>query len=80
MKINYSTDMDVKGKNMKLYFENSQGEEKLLGEYESHQACYDAMMKFCEEHNFKSRYQRFWEDENGTHYDVGSHTKFFRMK
>jgi len=45
---------------MELKFLNSNGEEKLLGSFNSKEECLQAVNKFLEDHNYKSYYTRSW--------------------
>ena len=65
---------------MKLYFENSRGEERLIAECETVQEVHKEINKFLDEHNFKCYYTRSWGDDEGIALDVGSHSEFFRIK
>jgi hypothetical protein len=63
---------------MKLYFENSRGQRRLIAEPQTEDEEWKEIHKFCEERNFKIFYVREWRDTNGLKwYDVGSHTEFF---
>ena len=63
---------------MKLYFENSRGERRLIGEPQTEKESAMIYHKFCEDRNFKIYYVRSWVTPNGEkYYDVGSHTEFF---
>lgn len=65
---------------MKLYFENSYGEERVIAEVANEQEAFKEIHKFCEERNFKIYYTRSWKTKSGrTKYDVGSHTEFFYL-
>lgn len=64
---------------MKLYFLSSYGEKRLIREnIDPNQA-----MGYINEYiatlnpNFKVYYVRSWESDEGTMYDVGSHSEFF---
>lgn len=65
---------------MKLYFENSQVEERLIAECETVKAVNEEIKRFLEEHNYKSYYSRSWGDEESVTIDVGSHSEFFKIK
>ena len=65
---------------MKVYFENSLGEEREIGKCKDLNEGLDIITDFLKEKNYKYCYIRFWADEKGTHYDVGSHSEFFRIK
>lgn len=63
---------------MKLYFENSYGERRLIGEPDTSEASWQIIHNFCEERNFKIPYVRSWVTPDGeTYYGVGSHTEYF---
>ena len=63
---------------MKLYFENSYGERRVIAEPATEEAALEIIHAFCEERNFKIYYTRSWRDKEGLKwYDVGSHTEFF---
>ena len=63
---------------MKLYFQNSRGERRLIGEPKTAEESHEIMHDFCAERNFKIYYIRSWVTQNGEkYYDVGSHTEYF---
>ena len=63
---------------MKLYFENSRGERRIIAEPKTEEDAIKEINKFCEDRNFKIYYVRKWQDDDGLNwYDVGSHTEFF---
>ena len=72
---------------MKLWFENSEGDWRVIKECQNSEDVYLAINDFIKACNkkkppnkhFKSCYFRIWEDPDGKyrHYDVGSHTEFF---
>lgn len=63
---------------MKLYFENSYGERRIIAEPETEETAMEAIHTFCDERNFRIYCVRSWIDEEGFKvYDVGSHTEFF---
>jgi len=62
---------------MELKFLNSNGEEKLLGSFNSKEECLQAVNKFLEDHNYKSYYTRSWVQNGVTWLDVGSWSEFF---
>ena len=64
---------------MKLYFENSQGVERVIAEVANEEEAYKEINKFCEERNFKIYYIRTWMSNGRKVYDVGSHTEFFYL-
>lgn len=65
---------------MKLYFKNSQGEERLIAECETVQEAHKEINKFLDEHNFKCYYTRSWGNEDGVTIDVGSYSEHFKLK
>lgn len=62
---------------MKLYFENSQGIERLIAEVADEKEAFKEISKFLDEHNYVSYYTRTWMENGRKKYDVGSHTEFF---
>ena len=60
-----------------LYFINSRGEYRLLYENVQEKEIHILIQLFLDKHNFKSYYTRSWNTNEGTMYDVGSHTEFF---
>ena len=63
---------------MKLYFENSIGERRVIAEPQTEEESVKEIYKFCDDRNFKIYYVRTWRDNEGLKwYDVGSHTEFF---
>lgn len=63
---------------MKLYFENSYGERRLIGEPQTGEESWKMIYNFCTERNFKIPYVRSWTTPEGEKwYDVSSHTEFF---
>jgi hypothetical protein len=63
---------------MKLYFENSRGERRLIGEPKTAEESSKIYHAFCSERNFKIYYVRSWVTSKGEkYYDVGSHTEYF---
>ena len=65
---------------LKLYFENSYGERKLVGTYSTDSEVPAAINKYVKQinPNFKIYYYRSYENDNGeTVYDVGSWSEFF---
>ena len=64
---------------MKLFFENSQGVRRLIGEPVSIKAASEIIHAFCEERNFHIYYVRNWVDEGELVYDVGSWSEFFYL-
>jgi hypothetical protein len=66
-----------KGAKMKVYFENSQGKIREIGEADSKEKAFEIIKDFLFEHNFTSYYTRYWEKSDYLKIDVGSHTEFF---
>lgn len=65
---------------MKLYFENSYKERRIIAEPKMENDATKIINEFCEERNFKIHYIRTWVDGEGLRvYDVGSHTEFFYL-
>lgn len=63
---------------MKLYFENSRGQRRIIAEPSTEQGALKEIHKFCEARSYHIYYVRTWKDESGLKwYDVGSHTEFF---
>ena len=65
---------------MKLYFENSYGQRRIIAEPETEEIAIEFIHTFCEERNFRIYYTRTWRDKEGLKvFDVGSHTEFFYL-
>ena len=65
---------------MKLYFENSYGERRVIAEPAIEESAMREIRKFCEDRNFKIYYTRSWRNKEGLKvFDVGSHTEFFYL-
>lgn len=65
-------------KNIKVYFENSCGERRPIGEVHTSDESWRIIHDFCKERKFKIPYVRSWCTPEGEKwYDVGSHTEFF---
>ena len=69
---------------MKLYFENSHGERRVIATDITEEQVGKEIMQFINKHNegrakpFKSYYMNVWTNEQGeTVYDVGSWSEFF---
>lgn len=66
---------------MKLYFENSRGERRIIAEPKTKEAAMREISKFCDERNFKIYYIRSWRDEDGLKvFDVGSWSERFLLE
>jgi hypothetical protein len=65
---------------MKLYFQNSQGKERVIAEVNDKKEALDEIYKFCKERNFEVYYVRCWQVPNGRlKFDCGSHSEFFYL-
>lgn len=63
---------------MKLYFENSFQQRRLIGEPATSKESWEIISRFCKERNFEIYYVRQYTTPEGeTIYDVGSHSEFF---
>lgn len=67
---------------MKLYFQNSNGKERLVAEVNTQDEALSEIKGFCYERGFKIPYYRIWGDidKDGMTIDVGSHVEFFILK
>lgn len=69
----------------KLWFQNSNGNERIIANCETMEEVFIEIQKFIDECNrkwpkknpFKIYYTRVWEEDGMTKLDVGSHTEFF---
>ena len=65
---------------MKLYFENSYGERRIIAEPTTEEEAYKEMNKFCEDRNFQIYYVRSWMTPDGLKkFDCGSWSEFFYL-
>ena len=65
---------------MKLYFENSRGERRIIAEPKTEEEVWEEIRKFCEDRNFAIYYVRSWQTEDGLRkFDVGSWSEFFYL-
>lgn len=65
---------------MKLYFENSRRERRLIAEPNNEKEAYEEINKFCDDRNFTIYYIRTWMTPEGLKkFDVSSHTEFFYL-
>jgi len=60
-----------------LWFQNSQGQERVIMKVNDFNDVFTGIRNFLEEHNYKSYYIRSWEEEGRIKYDVGSWSEFF---
>lgn len=65
---------------MKLYFQNSRGEERLIAEPSNKEEVNKEINKFLDDHNFKSYYTRVWVEDNRMIFDVGSWSELFILE
>lgn len=62
---------------MKLIFQNSCGEERVIAEPQNREEVVKEINKFLDDHNYKSYYMNVCEDDNGRlRIDVGSWSEF----
>ena len=52
-------------------------ENRVIGEAETVKECHQIIMKFLDDHNYKSYYQRMWVEDKKVIIDVGSWSEFF---
>lgn len=72
---------------MKLIFENSNGEERVIAEVKDEESAMEYIHAFVDECNakrtdgkeFKIYYIRSWEHNRRKTFDIGSHTEFFHL-
>ena len=50
---------------------------RIIGEAETIKECHQIIMKFLDDHNYKSHYQRMWVEDGKVAVDVGSWSEFF---
>lgn len=65
---------------MRLIFQNSRGQERVIAEPSSKEECNKEIDRFLDEHNFKSYYTRVCEENGRLQLDVGSYTEFFYIE
>ena len=65
---------------MKLIFQNSRGEERVIAEPSNREEAIKEINKFLDNHNFKRYYTRVLEADGRLVFDVGSHTEFFILE
>ena len=63
--------------NYPVYFENSKGERRIIGEAFDLKAVFDLISTFLVEHNYESYYTRLSPSADEWEIDVGSHSEFF---
>ena len=65
---------------MKLYFENSYGERRIIAEPATEQDAMKEIHKFCDDRNFRIYYTRSWRDDDVLKvFDCGSWSEFFYL-
>ena len=52
-------------------------ESRVIGEADTVKECHQIIMKFLDDHNYKSYYQRMWVEDKKVIIDVGSWSEFF---
>ena len=62
---------------VKLIFQNSRGEERVIAEPSNREEVNKGINKFLDDHNFKSYYTRVWEENDRLIFDVGSWSEVF---
>ena len=53
------------------------GKSRIIGEADTIKECHQIIMKFLDDHNYKSYYQRIGIENNKVIIDVGSWSEFF---
>ena len=53
------------------------GKSRIIGNAETIKECHQIIMKFLDDHNYRSRYQRMWIEDGKVAVDVGSWSEFF---
>lgn len=66
---------------MKLYFENSKGERRVIAAPRTRDEAWEIIHAFCEERNFKIYYVNSYKTPDGfIKFDVGSWSEFFYLE
>ena len=66
---------------MRLLFQNSRGEERVIAEPQNREEVIKEINKFLDDHKYKSYYMNVCEDDNGRlRIDVGSWSEFFYIE
>lgn len=65
---------------MKLYFENSFGEKRLIASPKTEDEAMKEIKDFCIKRNFKIHYYRINKFPHCYQYDVGSYSEFFWLE
>ena len=50
---------------------------RIIGDAETVKECHQIIMKFLDDHDYKSYYQRMWIEDGKVVVDVGSRSEFF---
>ena len=65
---------------MKLFFQNSKGEERVIAEPSNREEVVKEINKFLDDPNYKSYYMQVCEDNSRLMLDVGSWSEFFYLE
>ena len=65
---------------MKLIFQNSRGEERVIAAPQNKKEAVKEINKFLDDHNYKSYYQNVCGCENGVRIDFGSWSEFLYIE
>lgn len=65
---------------MKLIFQNSRKEERVIAEPSNKEEVSNEINKFLKDHNFKRYYTRVWEENGRLKLDVGNWSEFFFLE
>lgn len=60
-----------------IYFIDRFGDYRVIKENVTEKEARELIAEFLEAYEFKSYYTRSWNTDEGTMYDVGSHSEFF---
>lgn len=63
--------------NNAIFFEDSYGFRRIIGCADDETSAWNTIHNFLKEHNYTPHYVREWNEFDGRHYDVGSHSEFF---
>lgn len=67
---------------MELFFQNSQGVERLISKPETKEQAFNDIKSFLDEHNYTMYYciENINKEDSSIRFDVGSHTEFFYLR
>ena len=65
---------------MRLLFQDSHDEERVIAEPSNKEEVNKEINKFLDDHNFKSYYTRVWEADGRLIFDVGSWSEVFILE